>query len=82
MRFAFQIQDDILDVTSTEEVLGKPIHSDEKNQKTTYVTLLGIEQAQKRVEELSNQAIDLLHQLSGENEYLEQLLIQLIHRDR
>ena len=39
---AFQIQDDILDVTSTEEVLGKPIHSDEKNQKTTYVTLLGI----------------------------------------
>ena len=79
---AFQIQDDILDVTSTEEVLGKPIHSDEKNQKTTYVTLLGIEQAQKRVEELSNQAIDLLHQLSGENEYLEQLLIQLIHRDR
>ena len=42
---AFQIQDDILDVTSTEEVLGKPIHSDEKNQKTTYVTLLGIETA-------------------------------------
>ena len=38
---AFQIQDDILDVTSTEEVLGKPIHSDEKNQKTTYVTLHG-----------------------------------------
>ena len=69
-------------MTSTEEGLGKPIHSDEKNQKTTYVTLLGIEQAQKRVEELSNQAIDLLHQLSGENEYLEQLLIQLIHRDR
>ena len=82
MGIAFEIQDDILDVTSTEEVLGKPIHSDEKNQKTTYVTLLGIEQAQKRVEELSNQAIDLLHQLSGENEYLEQLLIQLIHRDR
>lgn len=82
MGIAFQIQDDILDVISTEEVLGKPIHSDEKNQKTTYVTLLGIEQAQKRVEELSNQAIDLLHQLSGENEYLEQLLIQLIHRDR
>ena len=60
---AFQIQDDILDVTSTEEVLGKPIHSDEKNQKTTYVTLLGIEQAQKKVEELSNEAIALLHQV-------------------
>lgn len=79
---AFQIQDDILDVTSTEEVLGKPIHSDEKNQKTTYVTLLGIEQAQKKVEELSNEAIALLHQFTGENAYLEQLLIQLIHRDR
>ena len=79
---AFQIQDDILDVTSTEEVLGKPIHSDEKNQKTTYVTLLGIGQAQKKVEELSNEAIDLLHQFTGENAYLEQLLIQLIHRDR
>ena len=79
---AFQILDDILDVTSTTEQLGKPVHSDEKNEKTTYVTLLGIEQAQKRVEELSNQAIDLLHQLSGENEYLEQLLIQLIHRYR
>lgn len=79
---AFQIQDDILDVTSTEEVLGKPIHSDEKNQKTTYVTLMGIEHAQKKVEELSNQAIELLHQFSGENEYLEQLLVQLIHRDK
>ena len=79
---AFQIQDDILDVTSTEEVLGKPIHSDEKNQKTTYVTLLGIEQAQKKVEELSKEAIELLHQFTGENAYLEQLLIQLIHRDR
>ncbi len=79
---AFQIQDDILDVTSTEEVLGKPIHSDEKNQKTTYVTLLGIEQAQKKVEELSNEAIALLHQFTGENAYLERLLIQLIHRDR
>ena len=78
----FQVQDDILDVTSTEEVLGKPIHSDEKNQKTTYVTLLGIEQAQKKVEELSNEAIALLHQFTGENAYLEQLLIQLIHRDR
>ncbi|MGF0033464.1 polyprenyl synthetase family protein [Bariatricus sp. SGI.154] len=79
---AFQIQDDILDVTSTEEVLGKPIHSDEKNEKTTYVTLMGVEEAGKVVEKLSNEAISLLHQLSGENEFLEQLLIQLIHRDR
>ena len=79
---AFQIQDDILDVTSTEEVLGKPIHSDEKNEKTTYVTLMGTTEAGKVVEELSEKAIGLLHQLSGENKYLEQLLIQLIHRDK
>ncbi|MDY2613623.1 MAG: farnesyl diphosphate synthase [Lachnospiraceae bacterium] len=79
---AFQIQDDILDVTSTEEVLGKPIHSDEKNEKTTYVTLMGTTEAGKVVEELSEKAIGLLHQLSGENIYLEQLLIQLIHRDK
>ena len=79
---AFQIQDDILDVTSTEEVIGKPIHSDEKNEKTTYVTLMGTTEAGKVVEELSEKAIGLLHQLSGENKYLEQLLIQLIHRDK
>ena len=69
-------------MTSTEEVLGKPIYSDEKNEKTTYVTLMGVEGAKKVVEEYSAKAIDLLHQLSGKNEYLEQLLIQLIHRDR
>ena len=79
---AFQIQDDILDVTSTEEVLGKPIHSDEKNEKTTYVSMMGIEGAKKIVEDYSASAIDLLHQLSGKNEYLEQLLLELIHRDR
>lgn len=79
---AFQIQDDILDVTSTKEVLGKPIHSDEKNEKTTYVTLFGIEKATQIVEEMSESAIDLLHKLPGENIYLEQLLVQLIHRDR
>ncbi len=79
---AFQIRDDILDVTSTSETLGKPIHSDEKNEKTTYVTLMGIPEAEKEVERLSDQAIRLLHELSGENAFLEQLLLQLIHRDR
>ena len=79
---AFQIQDDILDVTSTDEVLGKPVHSDEKNEKTTYVTLFGIEEAAKIVEEKSKTAVEILHNLSGKNDYLEELLIQLIHRDR
>ncbi len=79
---AFQIQDDILDVTSTSEVLGKPVHSDEKNEKTTYVTLMGIDEAKKEVERLSNEAITLLHQLPGKNAFLEELLIQLIHRNK
>ena len=79
---AFQIQDDILDVTSTREVLGKPVHSDEKNEKTTYVTLLGIENAAQIVRERSEKAIGLLQELPGENEFLEELLVQLIHRDR
>ena len=57
---AFQIQDDILDVTSTTEQLGKPVHSDEKNEKTTYVTLKGIEQAHKDVERMTEEAIDEL----------------------
>lgn len=79
---AFQIQDDILDVVSSSEVLGKPVHSDEKNDKTTYVTLLGTWEAAKTVEELSQKAVGLLHQLPGENAYLDQLLMQLIHRDK
>ena len=79
---AFQIQDDILDVTSTSEVLGKPVHSDEKNEKTTYVTLMGIDEAKKEVERLSNEAITLLHQLPGKNAFLEELLLQLSHRDK
>lgn len=79
---AFQVQDDILDVTSTEEVLGKPIHSDEKNEKTTYVTLLGIDKAEKIVEKESVEAIELLKSLPVRNDYLEWLLTQLIHRKK
>lgn len=51
---AFQIQDDILDVTSTQEELGKPVLSDEKNEKTTYVTLEGLEKAKRDVKEISD----------------------------
>lgn len=77
---AFQIQDDILDVTSTNEVLGKPVHSDEKNEKTTYVTLEGIEKAKDDVEEFSRKAITLLNGLQRENPYLRWLLEELIDR--
>lgn len=79
---AFQIQDDILDVTSTMEVLGKPIGSDEKNHKVTYVTYEGIEKAKDDVKALSTEAIKLVESLSGKNEFLTELLSYLIARDK
>lgn len=79
---AFQIQDDILDVTSTEEVLGKPILSDEKNEKTTYVTLAGLEKAKEYVETISMEAITLLHRFEAKDTFLEDLLRALIHREK
>lgn len=77
---AFQIKDDILDVTSTEEELGKPVGSDEKNHKITYVTLFGIQQASEKVEELSQEAIGLLDSLEQKNEFLSLLVEHLIRR--
>lgn len=79
---AFQIQDDILDVTSTSEVLGKPIGSDEKNNKTTYVTLKGLEQAKLDVGEISKRAIMKIDSLVVKNEFLNQLMKELISREK
>lgn len=79
---AFQIQDDILDVTSTAEQLGKPVLSDEKNHKTTYVTLEGIEKSRRDVAEISARAISLLHELPGENAFLEALITMLVTREK
>ena len=78
---AFQIQDDILDVTSTTEVLGKPVGSDEKNNKTTYVTLYGLEEAKNKVASLTEEALELLSSLTGENLFLEKLIRYLITRE-
>lgn len=77
---AFQIQDDILDLTSSTEELGKPVLSDEKNNKTTYVTIYGMEAARKQVAELSAQAVETLHEVPGENPFLEQLILSLVNR--
>lgn len=79
---AFQIQDDILDVTSTLEVLGKPIHSDDKNNKTTYVTLEGLDKAKKDVEEISERALSTLASLEHKNAFLEELIRMLITREK
>ena len=79
---AFQIQDDILDVTGSQEVIGKPVNSDEKNKKTTYVTLEGLDKAKKDVEQISAEAIEELGKLPGNNEFLEQLIHVLINRQK
>lgn len=79
---AFQIQDDILDLTSSDEVLGKPVLSDEKNNKTTYVTLEGMKKAKQDVERISEEAVSCLYELPGKNEFLEQLIRMLVNREK
>ncbi len=89
---AFQIQDDILDVTGTAEVLGKPIGSDEKNHKLTYVSLYGLEKAKEEVSRLSEEAIAILRSFpkkdggNGDefyrNAFLEELVLALITREK
>ncbi|WP_330395150.1 polyprenyl synthetase family protein [Oribacterium sp. C9] len=74
---AFQIQDDILDETSTVEVLGKPIHSDDENHKTTYVSIYGLEDAHKEVERLSENAVLELQNLTEVNDDCRRFLIEL-----
>ena len=77
---AFQIQDDILDVIGDSEELGKPVGSDEKNHKQTYVTLNGLKQSQDEVRTLSKEAVNILDEIDGDGEFLKQLVITLIDR--
>ena len=79
---AFQIRDDILDVTSTTDELGKPVFSDEKNDKTTYVTIEGIEKAKSDVEEISKRAVSALQSLDRKNDFLEELVLMLVNRKK
>lgn len=79
---AFQIQDDILDVIGSEEVLGKPIGSDAKNEKLTYVSLKGLETAKKDVEKLSNEAILAIQNYEKDEHFLSELAVYLIDREK
>lgn len=79
---AFQIQDDILDVTGSQEILGKPVGSDEKNNKRTYVTICGLEKSAETVASLSNEAIRILSSFPKRNLFLEKLTEQLIYREK
>lgn len=79
---AFQIQDDILDVTSTTETLGKPVHSDEKNEKTTYVTWKGIDEARRCVADMTEEAITELKKFPAKDDFLENLIRSLVYREK
>lgn len=82
MGMAFQIRDDILDIISTEEVLGKPIGSDEKNNKITYAVLKGLDEAQQSVEAHTANAVESLQKLPFRNIFLEELTGYLINREK
>ncbi len=77
---AFQIKDDILDVTGTTEQLGKPVHSDEKNEKITYVSLMDINRAEAEVLSISSRAMEAYDTLPCQNEFLRLLIGRLINR--
>lgn len=81
---AFQIADDILDVTGDEKTLGKPVHSDERNEKTTWVSLYGLEKARKDAAAYSQKAAEILNKMrpGREGSFLENLIIYLAGRDR
>lgn len=79
---AFQIQDDILDVTSTMEILGKPVGSDEKNNKLTYVSMHGLKKSKEEVVRLSDEALEILGSFEMKNEFLMELVRSLINREK
>lgn len=76
--FAFQVQDDILDLVGDEQLLGKPLHSDDKNHKVTYVTLHGMDAAKQYVEEMSEKAIRILENIEAWDEGAKADMIALV----
>lgn len=82
MGMAFQIQDDILDVIGNQEILGKPIGSDEKNHKVTYVSINGLEKSKEDVKNFTEQAIQCLGGMEKRNIFLENLIRKLSSRDK
>ncbi|MBQ9031712.1 MAG: polyprenyl synthetase family protein [Parasporobacterium sp.] len=79
---AFQIRDDILDVTGDKDVLGKPVGSDEKNQKQTYVSLYGLEKADEAVQAYTDRALQIFDSLRCRNPFLRELIELLINREK
>ncbi|MDO4475932.1 MAG: polyprenyl synthetase family protein [Lachnospiraceae bacterium] len=78
---AFQIEDDILDVVGNEAMLGKHLNSDERNQKTTYVTLYGLDKAREDSRRLTEEALELLDSFEAEHSFLRALIESLAGRE-
>lgn len=83
---AFQIQDDILDVTGEEDVIGKPLHSDEKNEKSTYVAIYGLEKSAGKVKEYTEKGLQILDSLDAREkesqQFLRELMLSLVGREK
>lgn len=77
---AFQIRDDYLDIVADEKELGKPVHSDEKNEKTTYVNIAGMDESLKRVESLSADAKKCLKEVRGDMSSVFEIIDMMINR--
>ncbi len=78
---AFQIVDDILDYCGDEKLLGKPVNSDEKNNKSTFVSIYGIEKCREMVDEYTKLALDCLKSIGGDTAFLEELTVYLANRN-
>ena len=79
---AFQIQDDILDVVWDEEKLGKPVHSDERNEKSTFAAIHGIQKSSEKVKEYTEEALEILASFPGDKAFLEECMGWLTKRDK
>lgn len=78
---AFQLRDDVLDIIGDEQKLGKPVKSDLKNEKSTYVALEGLEMTEQEIVRLTQEAVACLEQLPGDKEFLKELMLYLIQRE-
>ena len=78
---AFQLRDDILDLIGDEKKLGKPVNSDLKNEKSTYIAMEGMEKTEQEVRHLTEEAIQCLEQLPGDKEFLKKLMLYLVQRE-
>lgn len=79
---AFQITDDILDVVGDEAVIGKPVGSDERNEKSTYVTLTSLDEAKKLAADTVQQALEALEIFGDEAKFLRDLVKMLLERNK